>query len=261
MRSRLTETQVQNYRRDGYLIVAEPIFPPETFAAIQKFSADKFAEYAEMRGGVAPQLIDCPHWHEPRMFEWLFSDAMLDLVEPLIGPDIALFACHLLWKPPSVGKRVPWHEDSAYWKGRLEPLIVASVTLALEPSTPENGCLQVLPGTHRHGYSDYEPVENPAEQVFHIEIKPEQRDDSKAVDIVLEPNQASIHDGKIIHGSAPNVGRLSRSALTVRYFPTHVKFNVEKNPNFQIYLARGRDRAGNPYSDPTKVYPRAGTLG
>src|SRR5262249_40716024 len=148
------------------------------------------------------QLIDCPHWHEPRMFAWLFAPEILNLVEPLIGPDIGLFACHLLWKPPSVGKRVPWHEDSAYWKGVLEPMTVASITLALEPSTPENGCLRVIPGSHRHGYSDYDPVENPEEQVFGIEVRADQMDESQGVDIVLQPNDASFHDGKIIHGSA-----------------------------------------------------------
>ncbi|MBM3278136.1 MAG: phytanoyl-CoA dioxygenase family protein, partial [Candidatus Handelsmanbacteria bacterium] len=74
------------------------------------------------------------------------ADEILDLVEPLIGPDIAIFACHLLQKPPQIGKRVPWHEDSAYWKGRLDPIVVASITIALEPSTRENGCLEVLPG-------------------------------------------------------------------------------------------------------------------
>ncbi|MBM3279560.1 MAG: hypothetical protein FJY95_15995, partial [Candidatus Handelsmanbacteria bacterium] len=51
-----------------------------------------------------------------------------------------------------------------------------------------------------------------------------------------------------------------RSALTVRYFPTHVRFVVEKNPNFQIYLARGKDQAGNPYSDPSRAYPPAGYI-
>jgi ectoine hydroxylase-related dioxygenase (phytanoyl-CoA dioxygenase family) len=178
----------------------------------------------------------------------------------LIGPNIAVFACHLLQKPPQVGKRVPWHEDSAYWKGRLEPIEVASITLSLERSTPENGCLCVLPGTHRHGYSDYVPVADPERQIFGIEVQSDQMDESSAVEIVLEPNQASIHDARIIHGSAPNTGQMWRSALTVRYFPTHVRFIPEKNPGFHIYLARGRDKAGNPYSDPTRIYPAAGTI-
>ena len=260
MASGITQAEARAYADNGYLIVNRPVLPPDMFERLKRLAADKYAEVAEKTGGPAPSLIDCPHWSDPRLFEFLFADEMLALVEPLIGPDIAIFACHFLQKPPQVGKRVPWHEDSAYWKGRLEPLEVASITISIERSTPENGCLCVLPGTHRHGYSDYVPVTDPSQQIFPIEVQPEQMDEASAVEVVLEPNEASIHHGMIIHGSAPNAGKMSRSAFTVRYFPTHVRFIPENNPNFQIYLARGKDRAGNPYSDPTKIYPSAGTI-
>ena len=260
MRHPLTLAQIESFREEGYLILPEPVFSPERFERLRSLEASKFAEYAEKAGGVAPSLIDCPHWSDPRLFEWLLAEEMLSLVEPLLGPDIAIFACHFLRKPAQVGKRVPWHEDSSYWKGRLDPIEVASITVSLEPSIPENGCLRVLPGTHRHGYSDYVLVADPSQQVFNREVRPDQMDESRAVDIVLDPNQASIHDGRIIHGSAPNQGALGRSAFTVRYFPARVRFVEEKNPNFQIYLARGQDRAGNRYSDPSRVYPPAGVI-
>lgn len=260
MKHALSEAQVQTYGQEGYLLLSQPVLPRDSFARLIDLSAAKFAAYAEKGDGVAPSLIDCPHWADPRLFEWLFAEEMLSLVEPLIGPDIAVFACHLLQKPPQVGKRVPWHEDSAYWKGRLEPIEVASISLSLTPSTRENGCLCVLPGTHRHGYSDYVPVPDPSKEIFNREVVPDQMDESRAVALELEANQACIHDGRIIHGSAPNLGRTGRSVLTIRYFPTHVKFIAEQNPNFQIYLAQGRDKAGNPYSDPTRAYPPAGVI-
>jgi ectoine hydroxylase-related dioxygenase (phytanoyl-CoA dioxygenase family) len=141
---------------------------------------------------------------------------------------------------------------------------VASVTVSLEPSTKENGCLSVIPGSHVNGYSDYVKVEHPDQQVFDSEIRPDQVDESKAVDVELAPNDASVHAARLIHGSAPNTGTMPRSALTVRYFPTTVRFVRGAHPhfgdNFQIYLARGRDRAGNRYSDPHRVYAPAGTI-
>lgn len=253
----LTPAEVERYHRAGYLILHEQIFSPEKFARVREYCAGKFAE--ANRDGQQPAIIDCPHWADPRIFEFICADEMLDLVEPLIGPDIGIFACHLLQKPPGVGKRVPWHEDSAYWKGALTPMDVASITLALEPSLPANGGLRVIPGTHRHGYSDYAEVARPDTEVFPIEIKPSQMNDADAVDIDLQPNEASIHHGKIIHGSNPNTGTMRRAVLTVRYFPTTVKFTPENHPHFRaakfnIYLARGRDHAGNRYSDPTKSH-------
>ena len=259
-RARLSSQQVSAYREDGYLLVKEPVLPLSLFEKLKALAAEKYAEWERKRDGVAPSLIDCPHWSDTRFFEFLFADDVLDLAEPLVGPDIAIFACHLLQKPPQVGKRVAWHEDSAYWNGRLVPMEVASITISMERSTKENGCLRVLPGTHRHGYSDYLPVADASRHIFPSEVRTDQMDELRAVSLELEPNEGSFHDGRIIHGSEPNNGTLGRSAFTIRYFSAAVKFIPEKNPNFQIYLARGQDRAGNPYSDPTKTYPPAGVI-
>ena len=80
-----------------------------------------------------------------------------------------------------------------------------------------------------------------------------QRDPNKAVAIELEPNQCSLHDGRIIHGSEPNTSSMRRCGYTMRYVPATSKFRpVEGMSAFQIYLARGKDKAGNQYGDPTR---------
>jgi len=261
MKPIVTPDLVKKYERDGYLILNTQVLPADKFQRAKEFFAAKFVEAT--KDGHTPALIDCPHWRDPKVFEFIFAPEMLDLVEPLVGPDIAVFASHLLRKPAGVGKRVPWHEDSAYWKGAMDPMEVSSITLALEPSLPENGCLRVIPGTHRHGYSEYSPIEKPDDQIFPIEIRQEQFDETKAVDIGLHPNEASVHECKIIHGSNPNTGSLTRSVFTVRYFSTRTKFNWGNHPGFAvdkfpIYLARGKDHAGNEYTDPN--VPRTGKV-
>jgi len=253
--ARLSPEQVERYRRDGYLLFREPVFEPGKFRRL----ADHFEQLLEkwqadprMR---APEHMDTPHFLDPALFEWLFDDQVLDLVEPIIGPDIALFSSHFICKPAGTGKRVPWHEDSGYWRGRIDPMEVVTVWLAIDPSTPANGCMQVIPGTHRSGaggFSEYETVDDASGNVFGTEIKRGQYDASQAVDCVLEPNQASLHDGRLIHGSAANTGQQRRCGYTMRYMPTHVKLNP-RSDGFRVYLARGRDKAGNAYGDPTQV--------
>ena len=71
----------------------------------------------------------------------------------------------------------------------------------------------------------------------------------------LEPNHASLHDGRIIHGSQPNTSSLRRCGYTMRYMPTSVKLSETAQQYQHIYLARGRDLAGNPYADPAKADP------
>ena len=173
------------------------------------------------------------------------------------GPDMALFSSHFICKPKGNGKRVPWHEDSAYWRGMLDPMEVVTLWLAIDPSTRQNGCMQVIPYTHitgRRGFSDYDDVD-PSKNVFPIEIKKAQRDDARAVALELEPGQASLHDGRIMHGSEANTSNLRRCGYTMRYISAGTKFNQAKHGDcHQIYLARGQDRAGNTYADSRRSY-------
>ncbi|MDP7399419.1 MAG: phytanoyl-CoA dioxygenase family protein [Lentisphaeria bacterium] len=249
----LTDKEIAAYQRDGAIIVDRPVLPPEKFAGLQQITGEKFEAAAIDVPDV--QLIDCPHWTDPAMFDWIFADELLDLVEPLTGPNIAVFASHFLRKLPERCKRVSWHEDSSYWKGRLEPMEVVSVLIALSPTTRENGCLRVIPGSHRHGYSQYHDVDDQATEVFHSEIDADQFDESTAIDLVLEPNQASIHDSRIIHASDASSNPVTRICFAVRYISATVAYRGRVDEIFPTYLARGEDPAGNHRGDPAQTYP------
>lgn len=252
MAGRLSTDQVSHFRNEGYLLFKEPVLPADRFAALQSHFELKGKEFVE-RTGNSPEHFDVPHFEDPTLFKWLFDDSVLDIVEGLIGPDIALWSSHFITKPAGVGKRVPWHEDSAYWGKVLDPMEVVTVWLAIDPSTVTNGCLRIIPGTQHNGYSEYEPVKDASKEVFATEVKAGQFNESKAVDCVLKPNQCSIHHAKVIHGSNPNTSDVRRCGYTMRYVPTTSRFRPgDYLGAFQIYLARGQDKADNVYGDPTK---------
>lgn len=253
--ARLSDTQLQTYQREGYLIYTDNVFPPAKFDALKGYFEGLLDNLvADQR----PEAMDVPHFTHPALFEWLFADEVLDLVEPILGPDIVLWSSHFICKPKGDGRRVPWHEDSAYWKGQLDPMTVCTVWLAIDPSTAQNGCMYVIPGTQSNGFSDYDPVDA-VKNVFGTEIKPSQRKDQLAVPIELQPNQASLHHGKLQHSSPPNTSNMRRCGYTMRYMPASVKFAASSANHVgavhQIYLARGQDRARNHYADPGKAYP------
>ncbi len=254
-RARLGVAQVERYRREGYLVFKEPVLPQERFEGLRAyFEGILDALPADVR----PEAMDVPHFMHPQLLDWAFDDAILDIVASITGPDIALFSSHFICKPEGNGRRVPWHEDSAYWKGRIDPMEVCTLWLAIDPSTRENGCMKVIPRTHmegQRGYSDYDAV-NPEANVFPTEIKASQRDDSKAVYIELAPNECSLHDSRVMHSSEPNTSKQRRCGWTLRYTSTAVRFDQEKFAGtHQVYLARGRDLGGNLYADPTRSYP------
>jgi hypothetical protein len=254
-KSRLSAAQLAQYVDEGWFIFDQPVLPAGEFAELR---AHFERILAALPPGERPEAMDVPHFLHPELLRWALHPDILALVEPLLGHDLALFSTHFICKPRGHGKRVPWHEDSAYWNGQIEPMTVATVWLAIDPSTRVNGCMKVIPRSQRlgrAGFSDYEPVD-PAKNVFSTEVVPAQRDESRQVLVELQPNQCSLHDARIIHGSEPNTSDLRRCGWTLRFCSSAVKFNAFRFDGMhQVYLAQGRDLGGNTYADPTRAYP------
>ncbi len=250
----LSSAEVDTFKKEGYYLYKQQVLPEFKFKALKDHFEEKLAALPE---GVRPEEMDVPHFTDTKLFEWLFADEILDLIEPIIGPDIALFSSHFISKPRGNGRRVPWHEDASYWKQMISPIEVVTVWLAIDDSNIENGCLYVVPGSHHHGFSEYEAVDK-EKNLFPIEIKRGRFDESKAVPCELLANEASLHHSGLIHGSPPNLSSKRRTGYTMRYMPSYVKALDGKSelghPHIN-YLARGRNLAGNNYGDPSKTYP------
>ncbi len=239
--SKLSVEEVAFFNDHGYVLPPRQVFGPDRFADLKAV----FDEHLADKGDSLSDELDTPHFRDPRLLSFLLADEVLDLVEPVIGPDIALWSSHFLSKDPHTGKPTPWHEDSAYWQGRLSAYApIVTVWLALTRSGPENGCVRVIPGTHRNGFSEYEDTGR--ERFFSTQIKGEV-DDSSAVNFELDPGQCSLHDGRIIHGAGANTSPIRRTGYTMRYFSAAIRVIPEANPGHRIWLARGRDLAGNTY--------------
>ena len=248
----LTGSDVEFFRANGYLLPHQQMFSPDQLERLEAI----FNEHLADKGSKLSDELDTPHFRDKRLLDFLLSDEVLDTIEPLIGHDIALWTSHFISKDPKVGRATPWHEDSAYWNGRLSEYDrIVTVWLALEnPSTRQNGCMRVIPGSHLGGgfSENYVPTDMSV-QTFHAEITGV--DESKAVDFELERGEFSLHDGRITHGAKPNTSDIRRTGYTMRYFPASVKvLPVEQNAGWKIWLARGEDRAGNTYEpDPRQT--------
>jgi ectoine hydroxylase-related dioxygenase (phytanoyl-CoA dioxygenase family) len=245
--STTTGIDVEQFRREGYLLPHRQLFSEEKLGELEHI----FNEHLADKGDKLSDELDTPHYRDERLLDFLLSEEVLDTVEPLIGPDIALWSSHFISKDPFTGRATPWHEDSSYWEGRFDSYDrIVTVWLALEnPSTVENGCMRVIPGSHlAGGFSDNYVPTDMSEKTFHAEIA--QVDESKAVDFELQRGEFSIHDGRIVHGAKPNTSSVRRTGYTMRYFPSSVRMQpVPQNEGWKIWLARGRDLAGNDYAN------------
>jgi hypothetical protein len=240
---RLSPAQIEGYERDGYTLFKQPVFAGDKFARLKAIFEENLERYGE-------DNLDTMHFRDPRLLEFLLSDEVLDLVEPLTGPDIGLWSSHFISKQPFKGKATPWHEDSSYWNGRISTMAgIVTVWLAMDTATRENGCMAVIPGTHDNGFSQYEAVEDMSKNIFPSQIKRDQIEFDRAVYFELEPNQCSLHEARIIHGAEANTSPLRRAGYTMRYFPLTTRVFPEANPGHPLWLARGRDHADNVFQN------------
>ena len=76
----------------------------------------------------------------------LYHEPLLDIAESLVGPNIQLFHDQALYKPARYGGEVPWHQDNGYW--RCTPSNLVSIWMALDDADEDNGCMNVIPGSH-----------------------------------------------------------------------------------------------------------------
>ena len=242
MSQAFSSTDVDFYKENGYLLNHRQVFTPDEFARLTSI----FEEQLALKGDKLSDELDTPHFRDERLLEFLLHDSVLDLVEPFIGPNIGLFSSHFICKDPYKGRATPWHEDSAFWKPRFDRFDkIITVWLAIDKSFKENGCMRVIPGTHVNGFSEYQDLEA-GRNTFDSGIKPESIDESKAVYFELERGECSLHDSRIIHGALANTSPYRRCGYTMRYFATDHKVNVDSyTDGFKIWLARGKDLAGN----------------
>jgi hypothetical protein len=235
--------QVQFYRDRGYLKFGR-IFTQSEMDALRTHVDEMIMALPE---GKRPEEMDVPHFQDPWLFRYLADERVLDVIEDFIGPDIVLWSSHFIAKPQGDGRAVPWHTDGAYWNKRLDPMDVITLWLAVDESVKENGCMRVIPGTHRSfkAHIDaYQPVDR-ATNVFHARIPPELIDERRSVDLELAVGECSFHDAWTIHGSNPNHSTQRRCGYTMRYMPANVALHREGwNKEHRIYLLRGQDGTG-----------------
>ena len=236
MPKRLTLAQVENYRRDGFISPVRMISAEAAADTRRALEAMEESQGGALRGTVRTKLY--------LRFPWAYAlgthPAILDVVEDLIGPDILLYQNTVWAKSADESSYVSFHQDNTYF-GHT-PCEVVSVWLALTPSKPESGSMRFLAGSHRLGQL---PVRYEVEQ--RNMLSSGQRVDADlsgftAVPTSLEPGEASLHHGLLVHGSPPNTAIERRIGVTFVYHsPALTQVGALKT---SALLVRGQDRYG-----------------
>jgi len=179
-----------------------------------------------------------PHMLMPLLNDIVHSDAVLNYVETIIGPNILCWESVLFIKEPGDKAFVSWHQDVTYWG--LEPFEIVTAWIALSVSDKTSGCMRMLPGSHKGDVSPHVDTFAPNNMLSRGQEVAVAVDEARSVDIILNPGEMSLHDVKIVHGSDPNESNDRRMGFAIRYIPTHVKQVAGKDDSAMI--VRGVDR-------------------
>lgn len=208
----MSTESVARYERDGVLFPLRVLADAEV--AQYRDALESVA--ASCRGNGHRRRFDNLHLFFPWAYRLATNEALLDAVESVIGSDLVVDGTLVFYKPPRDTSYASWHQDSVYSGWHLTPSI--SAWIALTPSERSNGCMRVIPGSHRNGLLDHENVVgdpdllNRRGERVRMDV-----DESQALDVTLQPGEMSLHHTNVVHGSNPNGSAGPRIGFIVRF--------------------------------------------
>lgn len=181
-----------SFAQDGFLL-SESVYTAEEMADC-KAAAKDLMENTAGPSGVQVWMCDTI----PPLFESISCDPrMAAILRPLIGPRIEFLSAKPVFKSSRIHFASPWHQDQAYWGGATK----WSAWIALEDATTENGCLRVIPGSHRRK-RDHASVRDA--RGFTNRISDDDLEGEVMIDVEMKCGDVLVfHDG-LLHSSHPN---------------------------------------------------------
>ena len=231
---------LDRYNAQGYMIYG-PILTAEELGELQ---ARVDGLIGHLPPGQRPESVEAPHVEHAYFREVAAHPRFLDVVEQFLGPNIVLFGSTIIAKPGGDGKPVAWHQDTPYWP--LQPMRAITLWLAVDDSTVENGCMRVIPGSHRRGHIAHEHVDRRT-YVLSLGVREGEIDEAAAVALQLRAGECSLHDPGILHGSKPNTSPKRRCGYVLHYTAAEATLDRSRAPwdQYPLYLVRGADAAGH----------------
>lgn len=223
----LSTGQIEAYRRDGFLFPIDVLSSEEV-----SVFRDAFELLIERTRDYSPKRFDRLHLFFDWAYQIVTNEALLNVVETILGDDILVYGTLVLAKQPRDLRYVSWHQDSFYSRLHLTPSTTAWI--ALTQSHQKNGCMRVIPSSHRLGALDHENVADDLLMNRRGERVRFEVDESEAVNIELEPGQMSLHESTLVHSSNPNASDQPRIGFIVRFVTSQMQ-----NPNTRLMRVRG----------------------
>ncbi len=146
---------------------------------------------------------------DPLFLRYMQHPLFRQITDHYIGESVSIFRAMFMNKPAERGTELPWHQDVG-WGWGVDTMPTITVWTALDPSTRENGCMQVVPGSHKHGVI--------AERHFpSAEELARYAPEEQVVDLEAAPGEVILLHNLLLHRSGTNPSGQSRRAFSIAY--------------------------------------------
>lgn len=240
MTFQITDEQVRNYHEDGFLFLRSFFDSEQMDLLLSTAKADRAIEQNAIglqdgSGGVSKLSL----WYRPGDDLYgMFSRCkrIVNTTERLIGHEVYHYHSKMMLKEPFTGGAWSWHQDYGYWydAGYLYPAML-SCLIAVDRANRENGCLQILKGSHRmgrinHGITGDQTGVDPERLDLAFKLFP-------LVHCEMEPGDALFFDCNLLHGSAQNKSPNPRWSLICCYTATYnTPYKEPRHPGYEKLL-------------------------
>ena len=167
--------------------------------------------------------------------DFIHKKLLGDILEDILGPDVDCFLSQFIFKNPGAWGQ-PWHQDSSYFPFDREPQVAA--WLATSEATLENGCLVVLPGSHKESLHEHLPDEREGSNYGYTEIK--DHDFTNEIPMTLEKGDLLLFHSFLMHKSYDNESNSRRTAMVYHFAETDTDFGEVDSPTNEWISIRGK---------------------
>ena len=217
----LTDTDVERYHKDGYVIIRNLFSAAEADVLRRAIETDPLVASNDMpmvdSAGSRSKLTLWNQAGNDTFGYFARGKRWVNAARRLIGSPIYHFHTKVMLKEPRVGGTWEWHQDFGYWYqvGCLEPDRMLSAILAVDNHTVENGCMQLLSGSHRLGRLAHGVTGEQAGVDKEALGKAVKR--FPLVHAMMQPGDVLFTHSNLLHSSAPNESPTWRRSLIVAY--------------------------------------------
>lgn len=231
----LDTRQMARFAADGYLAPLDALADETASAGRRRLEA----LLTPSSGLADARLRNDPHLFLAWVADLVCHPRVLDAVETLLGPDLLVWRSVFFVKPPHDSGHVAWHQDIAYWE--LSDDRVVTAWIALTDTTAANGCLRVVPASHRGPLLGHTLTRDSHNRLMRGQVADRKIAADAVAALELRAGQFSLHHARLLHSSPPNPTGELRAGLAVRYIPPDVRTG---GPRRTALLVRGADRCG-----------------